>query len=127
MGKYKVTLWDLDQTLLNFDMAMDHALRAVFTQYGLEMNEEIAARYEAINRRCWLRLEAGELTKEQVTVGRFRTLFEEIGIADVRPEEINEAYQQALGSVFFLYGRGEGIGYRVKRKRLPTVCGDEWS
>lgn len=112
MGKYKVILWDLDQTLLNFDMAMDHALRAVFTQYGLEMNEEIAARYEAINRRCWLRLEAGELTKEQVTVGRFRTLFEEIGIADVRPEEINEAYQQALGGVFF---------YMDGAKELVTV------
>lgn len=50
MGKYTTIFWDLDQTLLNFDLAMDHALRAVFAQYGLEMNEEIAARYEAINR-----------------------------------------------------------------------------
>lgn len=116
MGKYKVIFWDLDQTLLNFDMAMNHALRAVFAQYGLEMNEEIAARYEAINKSYWFRLESGELTKEQVTVGRFRTLFEERGIADVRPEEINEDYQQALGSVFFFMEGAKELVILLKEK-----------
>lgn len=116
MGKYKVIFWDLDQTLLNFDLAMDHALRAVFAQYGLEMNDEIVARYEAINRSCWLRLESGEFTKEQVTVGRFRTLFEETGIVNVRPEEINEAYQQALGNVFFYMEGAKELVTLLKEK-----------
>lgn len=101
MGKYTTILWDLDQTLLNFDLSMEHALRAVFAKYGLPVNEEIAARYDAINRSCWLQLESGELTKEQVTVGRFRILFEELGITHVTPEEINAEYQRELGNVFF--------------------------
>lgn len=101
MGKYTTILWDLDQTLLNFDLSMEHALRAVFAKYGLPVNEEITARYDAINRSCWLQLESGELTKEQVTVGRFRILFEELGITHVTPEEINVEYQRELGSVFF--------------------------
>lgn len=101
MKKYSTVFWDLDQTLLNFDRSMDYALREVFARYGLTVSEEITARYASINRSCWLRLEAGELTKEQVTVGRFRTLFEELGITHVPPEEINADYQRELGSVFF--------------------------
>lgn len=116
MGKYKVILWDLDQTLLNFDRAMDHALRAVFGQYGLEINEEIAARYEAINRSYWLRLESGECSKEQVTVGRFRTLFEEMGIDHVKPEEINADYQRELGSVFFYIEGAKELVTLLKEK-----------
>lgn len=101
MKKYTTIFWDLDQTLLNFDLSMEYALRAVFAQYGLTVTGEITTRYDAINRSYWLRLESGELTKEQVTVGRFRTLFEELGITHVPPEEINADYQRELGSVFF--------------------------
>lgn len=116
MGKYKVILWDLDQTLLNFDLAMDYALRAVFAQHGLEINEEIAARYEAINRSYWLKLESGELTKEQVTVGRFRTLFEERGITHVTPEEVNADYQLELGNVFFYIDGAKELVTQLKER-----------
>lgn len=101
MRKYTTVFWDLDQTLLDFDRSMEYALQAVFAQYGLKINEEMTARYNVINRSYWLRLESGELSKEQVTVGRFRTFFEELGITHVSPEELNVDYQWELGSVFF--------------------------
>ncbi|MFG6334273.1 MAG: YjjG family noncanonical pyrimidine nucleotidase [Lachnospiraceae bacterium] len=101
MRKYTTVFWDLDQTLLDFDRSMEYALQAVFAQYGLKINEEMTARYSVINRSYWLRLESGELSKEQVTVGRFRTFFEELGITHVSPEELNVDYQRELGSVFF--------------------------
>lgn len=101
MGKYTTILWDLDQTLLDFDRSMDYAIRTVFGQYGLYIDEKIAARYEVINRDHWNRLERGEITKEEVKVGRFRVLFEELGIWQVEPEEIAASYQVALGSVYY--------------------------
>lgn len=101
MRKYTTVFWDLDQTLLDLDRSMEYALQAVFAQYGLKINEEMTARYSVINRSYWLRLESGELSKEQVTVGRFRTFFEELGITHVSPEELNVDYQRELGSVFF--------------------------
>ncbi len=101
MRKYTTVFWDLDQTLLDFDRSMEYALQAVFAQYGLKIHEEMTARYSVINRSYWLRLESGELSKEQVTVGRFRTFFEELGITHVSPEELNVDYQRELGSVFF--------------------------
>lgn len=101
MGKYSVIFWDLDQTLLNFDLSMEHALRVVFERYGLPVDGDVVEKYDAINKSYWKRLELGEITKEEVTVGRFRTLFRELGIHHIVPEEINEIYQRELGNVFF--------------------------
>lgn len=101
MGRYTTILWDLDQTLLNFDMSMDYAIRAVFKRFELTINDDIVAQYDAINRSYWNRLELGEITKEEVKTGRFRKLFEELGIHHVSPEEIASIYQEELGSVFF--------------------------
>lgn len=101
MRKYTTIFWDLDQTLLNFDLSMDYAIRTVFGQFGLEINDEIVARYDAINRGYWNRFELGGITKEELGVGRFRTLLEELGIDRVTPEEVQDVYQKELGSVFF--------------------------
>lgn len=101
MGKYKTIFWDLDQTLLNFDRSMDHAIRVVFRQFGLSISDEIVARYDVINRSYWNRLELGEISKEEVALGRFRTLFGELDIHHITPEEFNAVYQVELGNVFF--------------------------
>lgn len=101
MGKYKIILWDLDQTLLNFDLSMDHAIRATFKRFGLPIDDDIVVRYDAINRSFWNRFELGEINKEEVKTGRFRVLFEELDIQHISPEEVAITYQKELGSVFF--------------------------
>lgn len=119
MRKYSTILWDLDQTLLNFDLSMDYAIRAVFDQFGLSIDDAIVARYDKINRSYWNRLELGEITKEEVKIGRFRALFQELGISHISPEEMAPAYQEKLGSVYFymdgareLVDRLRSEGYR---------------
>ena len=78
----KVILWDIDGTLLNFGMSEKYAIRKCFSTYGLgECTDEMLARYSAINRKYWERLERLELTREQVLVGRFRESFETEGIS----------------------------------------------
>ncbi len=101
MGKYKIILWDLDQTLLNFDLSMDHAIRATFKRFGLPIDDDIVVRYDAINRSFWNRFELGEINKEEVKTGRFRVLFEELDIQHISPEEVAITYQEELGNVFF--------------------------
>ena len=114
MRKYTTIFWDLDQTLLNFDLSMDYALRAVFERFGLEINDEIVARYDVINRGYWNRLELGEITKEELKVGRFRTLFTELGIDRVTPEEVQDIYQKELGSVFFYMDGAKELVTRLR-------------
>lgn len=114
MGKYKTIFWDLDQTLLNFDRSMDHAIRVVFRQFGLNISEEIIARYDAINRSYWNRLELGEISKEEVALGRFRTLFDELDIRHIAPEEFNAVYQVELGNVFFYMDGSKELVTRLR-------------
>lgn len=118
MRKYTTIFWDLDQTLLNFDLSMDYAIRAVFNRYGLAVTDEIVTRYDAINRSYWNRLELGEITKKEVTVGRFYTLFEELHIRHIVPEEMADAYQKELGSVFFFIDGAKELVTELRAKGL---------
>lgn len=114
MGKYTTILWDLDQTILDFDKSMDYALRTSFEKLGLAITDEIVARYAAINDSYWKRLELGEVTKEEVLIGRFRTLFEELKITQYQAEDIAGIYQDQLGSVAFFLENADKVIIRLK-------------
>lgn len=114
MGKYTTILWDLDQTILDFDKSMDYALRTSFEKLGLTITDEIVARYAAINDSYWKRLELGEVTKEEVLIGRFRTLFDELKITQYQAEDIAGIYQDQLGSVAFFLENADKVVIRLK-------------
>ena len=72
---------DLDDTILDFHKAEHLALSKTLRQFGLEPTEEVMSRYSEINKSYWERLERKELTRPQILVGRFESLFDEYGIA----------------------------------------------
>lgn len=116
MGRFTTILWDLDQTILDFDKSMDYALRASFKHLGLTISDEIVERYAAINDSYWKRLELGEVTKNEVLTGRFRTLFEELKISQYQPEDIADYYQEQLGSVAFFLNSSDQVIRCLKEK-----------
>jgi 2-haloacid dehalogenase len=143
MKKYTTILWDLDQTILDFDRSMYHAIRASFAHLGLEINDEIIERYAVINDGYWKRLELGEVTKEEVLLGRFNTLFEELGITQYGAEDIADYYQEQLGNVAFFLEDADKIvsllhekGYRqyvltngvekTQRHKMQIAGLDQW-
>ena len=68
----KIILWDIDATLLDFLKSENMALKKAFARFDLgECTDSTVAEYSAINQSYWNRLETGELTKEQVLIGRF--------------------------------------------------------
>lgn len=94
----KAILWDIDGTLLNFEKSESYAIRKCFSLFGLgECTDEMIARYSAINRRFWERLEKGELSKAEILVGRFREFFETEQLLNADAEAFNKEYQQQLG------------------------------
>lgn len=99
----KVILWDIDGTLLNFQMAETYAIRKCFEIFELGVcTDEMLARYSVINRGFWERLERGELTREQVLRGRFAEFFASEGICFDKVDDFNAEYQIRLGDkVFF--------------------------
>ncbi|MCM1214405.1 MAG: YjjG family noncanonical pyrimidine nucleotidase [Lachnospiraceae bacterium] len=99
-SSYTTILWDLDDTLLDFPYSQKYALKKCFQDIGREITEEQIARYSRINDDYWKRLELGEITREELQIGRFATLFREYGLQGVDVEAFHRKYEEALGSVF---------------------------
>ncbi|MEW4234342.1 YjjG family noncanonical pyrimidine nucleotidase [Bacillus thuringiensis] len=83
MKKYKTLLFDVDDTLLDFQKAEKVALRVLFEEKGIPLTDEIEARYKKINKGLWDAFEKGELLRNEVVNTRFSLLFKEYG------EEVN--------------------------------------
>jgi len=98
MHPFKVILWDIDGTLLDFHKAESAAIHTLFRKFGLgECTDEMLASYKAINITYWQKLERGELTKPQVLIGRFHDFFKKYDLDISCAPAFNEAYQLALG------------------------------
>lgn len=92
---------DLDDTVLDFHRAEDYALRQTLRSFGVTPDDAMTARYSAVNDAQWKRLERGEITREEVLVGRFRLFFEELGIA-LDPFAARRAYEENVRNTGFL-------------------------
>lgn len=77
---FTILLFDLDNTIFNFNMAEHNALSKTLHKMGIEPTESICNRYSELNLSQWKRLELGEITREQVKLFRFELLFNELGI-----------------------------------------------
>ena len=121
----KVILWDIDGTLLNFEEAEKHAIRACFAQFGLgECTDSMLADYSAINRVFWQKLERGEMTKPEILIGRFTTFFEKYGLDTSCAPAFNAQYQISLGDTVMLQPQRFGSCASTKRQ-CPAVCSDQ--
>ena len=109
---------DLDDTILDFQKAEHIALSKTLKEFGLEPTERVLKRYNLINKAHWEALERKELTREQVLVGRFQVLFEEMGIA-AEPVAIARAYEDNLSiGHWFLPGAEEAVEALSKKYKL---------
>ncbi len=91
-------LWDVDGTLLDFIAAEKAAIKTLFGEFNLgQCSDEMIKRYSEINKTYWQRLERGEITKQEVLVGRFKEFFKSEGIDISVVEEFNYLYQLRLG------------------------------
>ena len=112
----KFLFLDLDDTILDFKKAEAIAIRKTMRQYGLEPTDELAARYSAVNERHWKALERGEMTRDQVVIGRFAAFFGEQGIAVDAPA-VAKTYETFLSQGhFFLPGAEETVKKKLYGK-----------
>lgn len=96
--KYRYLLADNDNTLMDFSAAEHHALRETLSAVNVEPDEETCALYSRINDALWKALERGETTQKALKVERFRQLFEALGRADQKAEEVAALYAQRLST-----------------------------
>lgn len=105
--KYKVLLFDLDDTILSFSKAEEYALKKLFLYYSIDITKEKVELYQKINLKYWKMLERKEITREGLLKRRFKEFFHEINF----PIEDNDAYlandiyfSYLTSKVFYIYG-----------------------
>ena len=117
----KFLLLDLDDTILDFHKAERIAIAKTIGDFGVEPTEEVLQRYHIINKWHWEQLELGKLVREEVLVGRFAMLFEELGVV-VDPVTVARAYEKNLSiGHYFLPGAEEAVDALHKKYRLFLV------
>jgi 2-haloacid dehalogenase len=111
-------LLDLDDTILDFHKAERIAIAKTIRDFGVEPTEAVLGRYHIINKWHWEQLELGIMSREEVLVGRFAMLFEEMGVA-VDPVDMARGYEKNLAiGHYFLPGAEEAVDSLSKKYRL---------
>ena len=101
---FKVILWDVDATLLNFEKAEEAGIRGCFEKYNLgECTDEMLETYKVINRGYWQRMERGEIEKPVLLVKRFEDFLNAYGRDSSVAAGFNELYQILLGDTVVFY------------------------
>lgn len=75
MSTHKNFLFDLDQTLLDFNASERIALEIVLRAGGLSFSEEIYNAFKVYNRELWKEIEKGTISRTELFTRRFNYIF----------------------------------------------------
>lgn len=114
-------LLDLDDTILDFKKSEEYGIQKTLRDAGVEPTDAVCTLYSRINKEFWKRLELGQVTREQLMVGRFEELFTQLGVtADAAA--CSAAYMDNMSSVhFFLLGAEDAVKRLHQKYRLFIV------
>lgn len=93
---YTHLLFDVDNTLLDFDRAEHDAMTDTLASFGFPTDEEIVTTYSRINDEHWKMLERGEMDRKTLMWHRFAVLGERCGLNPMDPHAFCEAYVEHL-------------------------------
>ncbi len=97
MKKYTTLYFDLDNTILDFSTTEYKAIKQLLTMHSLPNSDDIIAKYSAINQSWWECFEKGEIKKEEIFAGRFKTFLEHFGF-DGNPQKMADDYFELLAA-----------------------------
>lgn len=106
--KFETLLFDVDDTLLDFQLAEKKALKALFEAEKVSLTATIEATYKKINQQLWADFEVGKIAKEMVTETRFKKLFEQLNI-EVDGKQMDQKYRYYLSRGHDLLGNSKQI------------------
>jgi 2-haloacid dehalogenase len=81
MTRFKLILFDADETLFDFNKAERIALSNALGQCRFDCSEEILGAYRVINKKLWLEYEQGNIDKDTLQSKRFEELSGRFGLS----------------------------------------------
>ncbi len=115
--RYDILLWDVDGTLMDFKQAEAKALSQSLKKIGVEPTEKLISEYSRINISYWKRLETGELTKDEVLLGRFVDFLGKMNI-QAEAEAFLMSYEEHLGHTWFIQDDSLELCKKLRREGL---------
>lgn len=114
-------LFDLDNTLLDFNKAEKIAVERTLREMGVTPDERMLKRYSELNLAQWHLLEQGKITRSQVKVQRYVNLFWEYHI-EGDPAEAAKVYEAYLAiGHYYVEGAEELLKHLSEKYRLYMV------
>ena len=109
--EYTTLFLDLDNTLLDFSKSEEWAITQTLEEFGLPSDSETARLYSEINNSYWKRFEKGEIPKNAIFEGRFKTLLSVLK-REGNTKSISEFYCKCLSNTYFkVEGADEVLTY----------------
>lgn len=114
-------LFDLDNTLLDFNKAEKIAVERTLREMSVTPDERMLKRYSELNLAQWHLLEQGKITRSQVKVQRYVNLFREYHI-EGDPAEAAKVYEAYLAiGHYYVEGAEELLKHLSEKYRLYMV------
>lgn len=92
---YRYLLFDIDDTLLNFQSAQIHAFKKLLTHHHINFSHDLYKTYQDINDTLWHAYEKGTYKKDAVLTERFEQFFKTLNLT-VNGQECDDLYRDQL-------------------------------
>lgn len=112
---YDIFLFDLDNTIFNFDEAEEDSFRKVIASSPLTYDNSLLTSYQKINSALWSALENGKISKEEVLFSRFQKFFEIYHIT-VDGKKVEEEYRSYLDQSSSLMPEAKTVLQELKNR-----------
>ena len=90
--QYDTLLFDIDNTLLDFEADESQALKRLFDFVGIKLTDELHQKYSNYNKSLWQKLERNEITRDELLATRFNVFFKVNFNRDVTDLNLNDRY-----------------------------------
>jgi 2-haloacid dehalogenase len=120
--KYKLLIFDADDTLFDFKKAEEYGLRNALKDHSIKYNKEYhIPLYRKINIAIWQEFERGEITQKELKVERFRRFL--IAMENNNdPKLFGDSFMDHLSQASFLFdGAQELVEALSKKYRMIIV------
>lgn len=105
---YKIIIFDIDETLLDFKKAEKESFYQVLGEYGLEKTEKNFLLYKDINKKLWDKVEKLLIEPKDIKYKRFEVFLGKIG-EKIDYIEFTKKYMDILSRKSYVYEGVEGL------------------